>query len=431
MISLIATGDSFINRHLPPNDVAAQQLGALIRSGDVRFTNLETVLRRDEGFPSAQSGGTWAASTPEVLGDLQTYGFNVLAWANNHTLDYSYGGLQATKKYIEAYNFQHAGAGLNLAEASAVKYLECAGGRVALIAATSTFHESWIAGEQRPDVAGRPGVHPLRFQKSYRVDANQLQHLKQVAAGTGINAEHELRIKEGFARPDSKSTFRFGTQLFELAANGNEGEYSSPHPGDQERMRNLIDQASRSADVVLVSIHSHEMKGGSKELPADFLVDFARSCIDQGAHAVIGHGPHILRGIEIYRNRPIFYSLGDFIFQNDSVAYLPADFYEKYGLNSGHNVIDALETRSNKDKRGLGVNPDVWRSVVARCEIEHGEWTKLELYPIALGFDEPSYRRGWPRLTQDVSILEHLQELSASFHTRIDIEDGVGKVLLR
>lgn len=100
-------------------------------------------------------------------------------------------------------------------------------------------------------------------------------------------------------------------------------------------MLRRIDEAKRQADYVLVSIHAHEMEGETKEKPAEFLKTFARACIDQGAHAVIGHGPHIVRGIEIYKNRPIFYSLGNFIFQNDTVSCLPAEFYEKYGL--GHD----------------------------------------------------------------------------------------------
>lgn len=430
MISIIATGDSFINRHLPPGDKAARQLSELINSADVRFTNLETVLRRDEGFPSAQSGGTWASSPPDVLQHLQDYGFNTLAWANNHTLDYSYGGLVATQSYIDQYGFVHVGAGLNLAEASAIKYLEFSGGRVAIIAGTATFHESWIAGEQRPDVAGRPGVNPLRFQKIYRVNADHLQHLKNIAAKSGINAEHDLRVKEGFAAPDDKSTFRFGAELFQLATDGKEGETSFVNARDMQRFAKRIEEAKRSADIVLVSIHAHEMQDGRKDIPADFLVEFARNCIDKGAHSVIGHGPHILRGMEIYRNRPIFYSLGDFIFQNDTVANLPSDFYEKQGLGSEHSVIDALEKRSDNGKRGLGVNPDVWRSVVARWELQGGALAKMELFPIDLGFDEPVYRRGWPRLTDDVSALENLRELSAAFGTELVIEDGVGKVLL-
>lgn len=430
MISITATGDSFITRRLPPNNADARQLRELIGSADVRFTNLETVLRRDEGFPSAQSGGTWASSSPDVLQDLREYGFNTLAWANNHTLDYSYGGLLATQRYIEEHEFIHVGVGKNLAEASAIKYLDCASGRVAIIAGTATFHESWAAGEQRPDVAGRPGVNPLRFRKVCRVSAAQLKYLKSIAAETGINAEHELRVKEGFAAPDDKGTFRFGTQLFQLATNGKIGETSFVNARDMQRFAKRIEEAKRSADIVLVSIHAHEMQDGRKDLPADFLVEFARNCIDKGAHSVIGHGPHILRGFEIYRNRPIFYCLGNFIFQNDTVAHLPADFYEKQGLGSEHSVVDALEERSNGDKRGLGVNPDVWRSVVARWGMQDGKLEKLELFPIDLGFKQPVYQRGWPRLTEDVSALENLRDLSAAFDTEIVIEDGVGKVLL-
>ena len=38
--------------------------------------------------------------------------------------------------------------------------------------------------------------------------------------------------------------------------------------------------------------------------------------IHAGADLVVGHGPDILRGIEVHRSRPILYSLGNFIFQN-------------------------------------------------------------------------------------------------------------------
>lgn len=427
-LTFIATGDSFITRRLPPGDVAAHELSALIQTAQVRFTNLETVLRRDEGFPSAQSGGTWASSPPEVLQDLQAYGFNAIAWANNHTLDYSYGGLEATQKYLEQGNLVHAGAGRNLAQASAVRYLECPGGRVALIAATSTFHESWSAGEQRPDTAGRPGVNPLRFEKRYRVSAAQLKQLKAVAAAAGINTEHDLRLKEGFVAPDAEGAFRFGDRLFE--ASREVGECTSVSPRDLKRFERLIDEAKRQADVVLVSIHTHEMKDGRKELPPDFLVEFAHHCIDSGAQAVIGHGPHILRGLELYKQCPIFYSLGNFIFHNETVAALPADFYEKYGLDGHEHVAAALETRSAGDTRGLGANPKVWHAVVPRWEMKKGRLSQLELIPIELGFGQARYRRGWPRLTKSAEPLEELRKLSHDFGTQMQLKNGRAKVLL-
>jgi hypothetical protein len=47
--------------------------------------------------------------------------------------------------------------------------------------------------------------------------------------------------------------------------------------------------------------------------PRGDLRAWARAVIDAGADAIVGHGPHVLRGIEFYRDRPIVYSLGNFL----------------------------------------------------------------------------------------------------------------------
>ncbi len=424
-LSLVATGDSFITRRLVKNE-KFNDLASIIQAGDVRFTNLEITCHRFEGYPSAISGGTWAIAPPEVLGDLKDYGFNILNWATNHTMDYLYGGLEATKKYIEEFGFVHAGVGEHLKEASSPKYLETASGRIALIAVTSTFADFWIAGEQRPDMKGRPGVNPLRVEKTFIVKEERLEQLKSIARLTNINAEHNLAVKEGFVNSHDDKTFVFGEYRF--VAGGEEGMKTDPVQEDMNRVKNAISEAKRQADYVLVSIHSHEMAGDDKSKPAQFLETFSRNCIDAGAHAVIGHGPHILRGIEIYKNRPIFYSLGNFIFQNETVSSLPADFYFKYDLNHEHNVADALDKRTNNNTKGLGVNPYVWESVIATWTMEDEELRELTLYPIELGFGLPRYSRGWPELSQKTSILEHLQNLSAPYGTRIEIEGSVGKI---
>jgi poly-gamma-glutamate capsule biosynthesis protein CapA/YwtB (metallophosphatase superfamily) len=412
-LSFVATGDSFITRRIPC-DADFQDLAGLIKAADVRFTNLETVLRRDEGFPAAQSGGTWASSPPEVLGDLEAYGFNLLAWANNHTLDYSYGGLEATRHYLDAAGFVHAGAGGNLAEAGAIRYLDVPGGRVALIAATSSFHESWMAGEQRCDGPGRPGINPLRFTMEYRVSPEQLRQIQTLGEATGINADHARRVQEGFVVEDQAGRIRFGQHVFVEAEGNTSGPVTRPHVGDLRRLVKCVQEAARGADAVLVSIHSHE---GEKDTPADFLVTFARACVDAGAHAVIGHGPHVLRGIEVYRNRPIFYSLGNFIFQNESVGWQPSDFYEKYGLDSALTISEVFAQRSHDGKRGLALNPKVWHSAIASWKLEQGELQELTLHPISLGFGEPTHRRGTPRLAESLDALEEVVALSGVFGT--------------
>ncbi|WP_373865209.1 CapA family protein [Paenibacillus koleovorans] len=418
-ISLAATGDSFITRRLPAGDDSFRQVASIIGKADVRFTNLEVTVHRMEGPPSAQSGGTWAVADPWVLDDLKMYGFNALAWANNHSMDYSYGGLEATSRYLDRYDWVHAGVGRNLAEAGAIKYIEVRGARIALLAATSTFHESWRAGEQRPDVPGRPGVNPLRFSTVYRVSAERLEQLKAIAAETGINDERDLLAKEGFVTKDS-AALEFGHHRFEEGAG--EGMVTKPDSSDLSRLLRTVQEARRQADYVFVSIHSHEMRDGRKDLPAQFLTEFSRACIDEGAHAVMGHGPHIIRGVELYKGKPILYSLGNFIFQNDAVTRLPADYYEKYGLGHEHNTADALDARSANNTRGLGVNPDVWSSVIAELSFGDGMLTQMTFHPIELGFGEPRYRRGWPRLTDDTQVLYKLQKLSRELGMELTIE---------
>lgn len=417
-----ATGDSFITAGLPVRDAEFHELAEVIKSADVRFTNLEVVVREDEGYPAQISGGTWGTARPEVLNDLKDYGFNLIAWANNHTLDYLHGGLEATRKYLNAAGFVHAGAGLNLAEAAAVRYLDCGKARVAMIAACSSYPSGAVAGDQRPDCAGRPGLNPLRFTEVVKVEAQVLEQLRQLAGQTGINDRRELSIKEGFTPADPEGVLVFGDSRFEIVGKGETpGRYSKAAPRDLERMKKAIHEAVRSADYVVVSIHCHEFRDGRKDLPASFLEEFARCCIDAGVHAVIGHGPHILRGIEIYQGRPIFYSLGDFIFQNDAVAVLPADFYEKYGLGHDATVSDGLDKRSDNGKRGLATDPRVWHSVLPRWTMRDGQLESLELIPLTLGFGESRWSRGRPRVTPFIEPLKEIISLSAEYGTAFDI----------
>ena len=427
-IKVALTGDSFITQRLPRDERALLALRKLFSDHDVRFTNFEVIVHHFDQSPSATSGGTWAAARPSVLKDLDWLGFNLLACANNHSLDWLHGGLLSTIDCLEKEDWVYAGIGRNLAEANQPKYLETKNGRVALLSVTSSFDPWHRAGEQRPDVPGRPGVNPIGHKKVHRVSRETLETLKQVDAATEVNSTRNINVKEGFWK-DSDG-YLFGNLYFEEGAPGTSSHMDQ---GDAKRIAKAIHEASRQADIVFVSLHAHEMKGEQKDQPADFLREFSQFCIDEGAHAIIGHGPHILRGIEVYKNRPIFYSLGDFIFQNDTVEKQPAEFYNLYQLGHQNTTADGMDARSQKGTRGLAANPKVFESVIASFAIENGSITEIELTPISLGFEKSRAGKGKPKLAErehGERILQNLNDLSAEFGTVITIQNGKGLITL-
>ena len=427
-ITFVAGGDAFITRKTV-RDEAFSALAAFVDSADVGFCNLETTFASALASPAAISGGTWARSSPHLVDDLQGYGFNLVACATNHAYDYGEQGLVETLEVLTRAGLANAGAGTNLHEASRATMIETPAGRVALIALTSSFQESAIAGAQRTDIKGRPGVNPLRHTTTYALPKDLLDQLRSIGDISGINQREAARVKEGYARAANDVDYIFGGHRFVES----ETPAVQTRASDQDMQRTLagIRDAATMADYVLVSIHSHEMAGKDKAAVPAFLQDFARACIDAGAHAVIGHGPHILRGIEIHKGRPIFYSLGNFIFQNETVDVLPSDFYEKYGLDPGASVPQAFDARTEGGKKGLAMTPGVWHSVMPRWTMRSGRLTSLTLHPISLGYGLPRWARGTPCLSQSLQPLQELQSLSQDFGTSIRIDsDGIGIVEL-
>lgn len=427
--SVVAAGDSFITQRLP-RDSHYQALQSYIRTFDIRFTNLEVLLHDFEVYPAPVSGGTWAAARPAVLEDMRDLGFNLLAWANNHVIDWNIDGILTTMKHLDEAGWVHAGMGRNLVEASQPRYVETAEGRVALIGLTSSISEWGMASMPRADVLGRPGANVLRYKTVHRVKPEDLAKLKEIIDQTEVNSNRILNEIEGFTKPLTGGYY-IGNVRFE--ASDTPGTVTTMDSRDAERIGRSIREAARQADVVLVSHHTHERKGLEKDRPADFARQFARFCIDEGAHAYIGHGPHIWRGIEIYKGKPLFYSLGDFIFQNDSVERQPTEFYDLYNLGASNTVTDGLDARSANGTRGLAADRRVYESALASFVIENGRVTDITLTPVTLGFDLERSRKGRPCFAESAAgerILNSIAELSKPFGTELHIESGMGKIRL-
>ena len=427
-----ATGDALITRRLPEyRDAAFTGLVDRIRATDVAFTNMEMVLSRYRGTPVTESGGMNLSADPGVARDLQRLGFNLTAFANNHTLNYGIEGCLATLDALAEMDFICAGAGRTLAEARLPAFLETPAGRVGLVGCASSFARGQQAGIQRDDAPGRPGLNPQRFETLYVVDQEHMDAIKRIAERTGVDKMRQFGYWMGFYEPPKREgQFDFAQRSFIV---GDEfGIRTEAHPGDLAGNVRAVQHSVETADLTLVSIHAHE-QGAERWIPADFIVEFAHACVDAGADMVIGHGPHLLRGLEIYQGKPIFYSVGNFIFQYEYLTRLPADDYESLHADAGMTAPEVFRQISQDMTRSFPADRLYWETVLPLVTFEDHQVRSIELLPLTLGFGRRWPDRGLGRLADPRlggEILSWMAELSAPFGTTIHVEDGVGHVQL-
>jgi len=424
-------GDMLVQRRIPKESVGFSEISDHLHKSDVRYFNLETTLLRGEYYANQYCGGSYLRADPAVLEDAKAYGFNLVSFANNHAMDFGHNGLMATKQAVDDAGIVNAGVGASLDEAAAPAYLDTPNGRVALIGVVSTMvNEAAMAGKQSRRTPGRPGVNGLRAQEYLQVTPSQMQVIQQIGQLSHINARDDIKRAEGYLPPLSEEVAVLKDLRFRQ---GNETRYvTHPHPEDMARVEKAIYEAQMQADYILIAIHSHELSGERKETPADFIVEFAHRCIDAGAHAVIGHGPHLLRPVEIYKNRPIFYSLGDFVIHNECIPYAPEEMFAQQKLTSDATMRELFYDRSAGYTRGLMRDRRMLESVIPYFEMEDGVMTKLELLPIELQFDQPVWRNGNPRFSNQHGIIERLAELSEPYGTKIRLDErGYGVVDIR
>lgn len=419
--SLAAAGDAIITRRIAQFDHAGDPAFAamtrVIRDADAATLNLEISLFRLEtfdGWPEVENGGNWELGPPEAARDLQEMGFDMFSRANNHTTDYGVAGMRVTNRLLEDLGIVHAGTGENLGWASRPGYLDTPKGRIALISLATTFTNMSRAGAARPETPGRPGLNALRTTTRYEGTPETLARAAEVA------------VAMGGSRPAAGQSVRLlGATLY---PGPEDRAVTVLEPADTARILREVRNAADQADYVVVMGHSHQ-PGNSATAPDEWMREWAHACIDAGAETYIIHGPHQLRGIEIYRGRPIFYSLGNFVFQNETIDPMPSDNYESFELPATALAKDLYDIRFRGGTTGFPSSPVWYESVVAVPTFQGEELVELKLYPIDLGQRSPRSQRGTPRLADAATgrkIIERVADLSAPFGTVIRYEDGIG-----
>jgi len=438
-LTVLAAGDvAIMNRLYPHKEKRYLDLVKLIREADVGFVSMDGVITDNPLYPCHDTG-VHMLQPAFAADELKWLGFDLVSCTGNHAMDYSYEGLLDTRNNLTRAGLVHSGTGRNLTEARTPCYLTTANGRVAMITMCTYFSPWAIATEQRRDMLGKPGLNPLRYKTRYIVDAQAIKDLRRISEMLGHEKLKEGRAKTGMfwgPLPDSDKQIHFlntdfvGREYNTFVVGDKPGIETEALESDVEGNIKWIRDARKQADWVFVSVHSHEA-GEDRGRPAGFFPPFAKACIDAGADAVLGHGPHLLRGMEIYKGKPIFYSLGNFIQQLELVPRQPSIFYEKYGIDPDLTPQVAWDAFTENDTRGFAPEAPFWESVVASFSFKKGKLSEVILHPITLGFGKSRAQRGLPLLADGKvgkKIIDDMIRLSKPFGTKITFKNGVGVV---
>ena len=385
---VLSAGGDLIGPYHPlrgQDDATLARLKALWSKADAVVVNhegstFESV--RFAGWPAAENGGGTPLMPPAAIADVRAAGAALMTKANNHATDWGTEGLVQSLAALKALGVVTAGAGASEAEARAPGYLDTRRGRVAVVDCASTFLPMSVAGAEstyRGVTRARPGISALHVKQVRLVTAEELAALRGIVGGRGT-AGPDVRVGE--------TTFR---------AADRKGSTWEMDAKDEAAILAAVREARTRADVVVFAIHAHEA-GADDTQPADFLPKLFHAAIDAGADMVVRTGPHLLNGVELYKGRPIFYSLGSLFFD--------------FGGQRSYRGIDF---------------PDSWyETIVPVVTFRAGRPAEVRLRPFRL--DGSAGPVGGapvePPPGQAQGILERVRAMSAPFGTTVRIEGG-------
>jgi poly-gamma-glutamate capsule biosynthesis protein CapA/YwtB (metallophosphatase superfamily) len=358
--SITLTGQSMIRSDVRAHAPAAVPVIKSLLKGDVIFTNFEATIVDEKKGQSHMDGRF--LSPPEALDALQSFGFNLVSLSNNHAFDLKLAGIQNTLQEAKRLNLAHAGTGNTIDEAAAPGLLHTSKGTVALVAMASGLIDQGGAA-----TATRPGVDELRV------------------AGNQPNAE------------------------------------------DTQRILQSIRNAKKQADLVIVYEHNHVFDKPFRTImleelperlgPPDWLKKWTHAEVDAGADIIVMHGAPLLHGVEIYHGRPIFFDLGNFIFQAP-----PMDILLDEPIN-WESVVAYVEF-SGKILQSVKFQPVAQNKIGQGQADTHDEHTN-NLFLQTRGLPTPATGE------QAHYILERLADLSRPFGTTVEVKGDTAEIKLK
>ncbi len=228
-----------------------------MRSADLRFTNCERQYSARQ-VGAGVSISLHGCQPPEMAKIFADCGFDAVSIANNHMYDHGPESMYDTRDVMQGMNILVTGAGKDLDEARQPAIVERNGIKVGFLGYSSHLPHGGEAGP------GKPGIAPLRVKTTYEP--------------RGPHAPTRV-----LTQPDDR---------------------------DLKMITDDVAALRKRVDVVMIAFHWGIT--WAPRIIADYQVTVAHACIDAGADLIMGHHPHIPKGIEMYKGKAIYYCLGNF-----------------------------------------------------------------------------------------------------------------------
>lgn len=318
-LSLFLVGDLGIHREKP--ETIFSSVRPWFERSDVLIGNCEYPLT-DRGQPWPGKREPIRRADPGIARVLHEAGFTAVSLSTNHAMDYGAEGILQTMEVLDAAGVAHAGAGRTAKEAHTPTIIEKKGVRIALLSYTSVFFPGYSATETRPGIA------------TVRVET---QH-----------------------RPTSWSLDTPGAPLEAITI---------PDAGDVSAMTADVKLARTKADVVIVAWHWGIPAIAGSLGVLSYQRALGHAAIDAGADLVLGHHPHVLQAIEVYRGRTIFYSSSHFAFDAPKVHTEPDSLLVDCAIEDRRLAQVRLRpVLFDGERNPVIVNADKGREVIAKLE---------------------------------------------------------------
>jgi poly-gamma-glutamate synthesis protein (capsule biosynthesis protein) len=363
-IIITCVGDMIFNEQISRlSDPDHRQLLRIMQEADIAYGNLEFSINE---HPELQRPFYNFRAAAEFAWEVAAIGINLVSMANNHALDFGPEGLADCLRALDHANITYAGAGLTLAAAHA------------------------------------PGTMKVQSQKTRFALLSYMRYWTSKYRSRDANAPSLATIDPA---------------VILVAGTGGQTEaLEGPLEIDVKDMEDDIVLAKRHHDIVIVALHNHDLShhrafGIQDRTPANDQIMYRRA-IDAGADMVIGSGPHVLRAIEIYKGKPVFFSLSNFIYQYRTPDRIPVDL-----IHQRDGEIERPANVSVWDRRDA---PQTFEGVMLRLTINGERLKRIELIPVTIDDEGPWY--GVPRLAGEKrggEIIATLRRLSLPANTKI------------